>query len=132
MTTTPPEPDRPHYSGGTPVPDSIDSSTRQYSRGMDPVTGVSGSEPTEPVPTIASKVSPAGNLGVAGGTVVTLSGDNLGGSTGVTVGGTAATAVTVLSETQIRFTAPAKAAGTYPVVVVNPAGNSAGFNVTYA
>lgn len=124
--------DRPHYDDGTPVSDELDSSTREFSRGLDQQTGAKGTEPAEPAPTITGKESPAGNLAAAGGDVVVLTGDNFGGSTGVTVGGTAATAVQVLSETRIQFTAPAKAAGAHAVVVANPAGNSAGFNVTYA
>lgn len=124
-------PDRPHYAGGTPVPDSIDSTTREYSRGVDPTTGAKGAEPAEPVPTITSR-APAGNLAIAGGTVVTLTGDNMGGSTGVTVGGTAATAFSVLSETQCQFTTPAKAAGAHDIVVLNPAGNSAPLAATFA
>lgn len=124
-------PDRPHYAGGAPVPDSVDSSTKEYSRGQDPVTGAKGAEPAEPVPTIVSR-DPATNLQVAGGQVVTLTGDNMGGSTGVTVGGTPGTVFSVLSETQCRFTTPAKAAGPHNIVVLNPAGNSAGFAATYA
>lgn len=130
MTT--PEANRPHYSDGSPVPDFLDSSTRQYSRGQNKQTGAKGAEPAEPAPTITGRTSPTGNLAAAGGQAVVLAGDNFGGTTGVTVGGTAATNVTVPSETELRFTSPAKAAGTYAVVAVNPAGNSAGFNVTYA
>lgn len=124
-------PDRPHYADGTPVPTELDSSTREYSRGENQQTGAKGAEPAEPVPTITSR-NPATNLPVAGGTVVVVTGDNMGGSTGATIGGTAVTAFSVLSETQVQFTTPAKGAGTYPLVIQNPAGNSANFNVTYA
>ena len=130
MTTTP-QPDRPHYSTGAPVPDHIDSSTRQASRGVNPSTGVKGAEPAEPVPTITGR-SPSTNLAIAGGTVVTLTGDNMGGSTGVTVGGAAGTSFSVLSETQCRFTTPARAAGAHNIVVLNPAGNSAPLAATFA
>lgn len=123
--------DRPHYSDGTAVPETIDSTTRQYSRGQNPRTGAKGAEPAEPVPTITSR-SPSGNLAVAGGTVVTLTGDNMGGSTGVTVGGAAGTAFSVLSETQCRFTTPARTAGSHNIVVTNPAGNSAPLAATFA
>lgn len=122
--------DRPHYSDGSPVPDFLDSSTRQYSRGQNKQTGAKGAEPAEPAPTVTG-TSPA-SLATAGGTAVTITGDNLGGSTGATFGGTAGTNFAVQSETQATVTAPAKAAGTYALVVTNPAGNSPGFNVTYA
>ena len=58
-----------------------------------------------PVPTITG-VSPASG---PQGTVVTINGSNFGAGAGVsaTIGGTAATAVTWLSATQIRVTAPA-------------------------
>lgn len=124
--------DRPQYASGTPVPlGTVDPSTAEFSRGLNPATGAKGAEPAEPVPTIASR-APATALAAAGGTVVTLTGDNFGGSTGANVGGTPATAVTVQSETSLTLTTPAKLAGTYALIVENPAGNSAGLNVTYA
>lgn len=58
--------------------------------------------------------------GVAG---VKLYGTGLSDSTGVTVGGTAATAFTKQGDKQVTFTAPAKAAGTYDVVLQDPDGN---------
>ncbi len=60
----------------------------------------------------------------AGGTVVTISGVGFTGATGVTFGGTAATAYTVNSSTQITATAPAHSAGTVNVVVTGPDGSS--------
>jgi hypothetical protein len=74
-----------------------------------------------PAATITSVVPATG--GVAGGTVVTLNGTNLDGVTGVTFGGTAGTALTVLSDTQVRITTPAKAAGAYDVVAADDSGN---------
>lgn len=59
----------------------------------------------------------------AGGTVVTINGTNLAGVEGVTFGGTAGTALVVVSETQIRITTPAKTAGAYNVVVKDDAGD---------
>lgn len=71
-------------------------------------------------------------LPAAGGTVVRVSGDNLTGSTGATVGGTAATAFSVVEDNIVQFTVPAKAAGTYNVVVTKAAGNGTLTNaVTY-
>lgn len=123
--------DRPQYADGTPVSDDLDSTTREFSRGLNQQTGVKGAEPAEAVPTITSR-SPATNLAIAGGTVVTLTGNNMGGSTGVTVGGVAGTAFSVLSETQCRFTTPARTAGAHNIVVTNPAGNSAPLAATFA
>ena len=68
----------------------------------------------------------------AGGQVVLVNGDNLTGATSVTFGGTAGTVFSVVDDNTIRVTTPAKAAGSYDVVVVKGAGNgtlSAG--VTY-
>jgi hypothetical protein len=59
----------------------------------------------------------------AGGTPVTLSGEGLTGSTGVTFGGTAATAVVVVNDANITCVTPAHAAGGVAVVVANPRGN---------
>ena|SRR5215831_81992 len=59
----------------------------------------------------------------AGGTPVTVYGEGLTGSTGVTFGGTAGTAFTVVSDSQLTVTSPAHAAGAVNVVVANPRGN---------
>lgn len=58
----------------------------------------------------------------AGGTTVTITGTHLRGVTAVTFGGTAATAVTNLSETAVRCVTPAKTAGAYTVVVTDDSG----------
>lgn len=113
--------DRPQYATGGPVPDQLDATTREWSRGVDPATGAKGPEPAERLPTVTA-LSPTSGPAV-GGTVVTATGDDFGGSTGVTVGGAAATAVTVVSERELRFTTPAGTAGARDVVVLNPAGN---------
>ncbi|PJJ71104.1 IPT/TIG domain-containing protein [Diaminobutyricimonas aerilata] len=69
---------------------------------------------------------------VAGGTEVTLIGSGFTGATGVTFGGAPATAVTVVSDTEIRVTAPPGATpGTVPVVVQHPAGGSNPLPYTY-
>jgi hypothetical protein len=58
---------------------------------------------------------------------VTLTGTNYFGATGVTVGGHAATSVTVVSDTSITCTFPAHAAAaTEAIVVTGPGGNSSG------
>lgn len=70
----------------------------------------------------ATSVSP--NSGpAAGGTAVVVNGTNLSGVTAVTFGGTAGTSLTVLSQTQVRVTTPAKTAGAYDVVVTDDAGS---------
>lgn len=60
----------------------------------------------------------------AGGRVVRIIGTGFTGATGVTFGGTAGTSFSVVSNTLIEVTAPAKAAGAYDVVVQHPTGNS--------
>ena len=68
----------------------------------------------------------------AGGAMVQVAGSSFTGATAVTVGGTAATSFTVIDDPSLVFVAPAKTAGTYPVVVTNGVGPSAGKNLTYA
>ena len=69
-------------------------------------------------------VSPAAGPAL-GGTLVTITGINLGGATAVKFGDTAATLFTVSSSTSIRAVAPAGAVGTVDVTVTTPAGTSA-------
>jgi hypothetical protein len=86
-----------------------------------------------PLP-VVSKLTPTGG-GVAGGNIVTIVGRKFTGVTGVAFGGTAATQVTLQSDSQIACIAPAKAAGTYDVIVTTAAGASANTtadNYTYA
>ncbi len=71
--------------------------------------------------TLAS-VSPVSGT-TLGGTAVTITGTNLTGATGVTFGGAAATAVTVVDATTVTATTPAHAAGAVDVVVTTPAGS---------
>ena len=73
---------------------------------------------------VVSGISPSTGL-TTGGTVVTINGQNLSGTTSVTFGGTAATAIDNVSSTQIKATAPAKAAGKVDVVVTTAGGPSA-------
>lgn len=71
-------------------------------------------------------------LPLAGGQV-TLYGQNFEGTTGVTVGGTAATGVTVEADNKLVATFPAMAAGTYDVAVTNATGTTTKTGaVTYA
>ena len=83
---------------------------------------------TATIDTVTPATGPA-----AGGTVVTITGTNLAGVEGVTFGGTAGTALVVVSETQLRVTTPAKTAGAYDVVVKDDAGDVTETNgYTYA
>ena len=59
----------------------------------------------------------------AGGTAVSMAGTNFSGTTGVTVGGAAATSVVVVSNERITFVTPAGTAGARDVVVQDDAGN---------
>lgn len=61
----------------------------------------------------------------AGGETITLTGSNFQSGANITVGGTAATSVTVVSTTSVTFTTPAKTAGDYDVVLTNSNGLSA-------
>lgn len=77
-------------------------------------------------------VSPSAGVAAAGGTTITLTGIGLDGITAITVGGTAATAVTVVSPSRVTFAAPAKAAGTYTIVATDDSGNITETNaITY-
>jgi len=72
-------------------------------------------------PTVTS-ISPAAGP-VEGGTLVTITGSGFTGATSVTFGGTSVTP-TVVNDTTITATSPAKAAGTVDVLVVTPLGTS--------
>lgn len=76
-------------------------------------------------------VFPSTALAAAGGKAVELKGSFFTGATAVTFGGTAATNFVVVSDTKIEAVYPAKAAGSYPVVVTTPAGTSNSVTVTY-
>ena len=73
-----------------------------------------------PAPSV-SNVSPT-KASTAGGTVVTVTGQNLAGTTGVTFGGVPATNVKVNSNTQLTVTTPAAKAGAVNLVVTTPGG----------
>jgi hypothetical protein len=79
------------------------------------------------VPTFTGIAPAAGPITL--GTPVTITGTGFTGATGVTLGGTAATAVTVISDTLITATAPAHAFGVVNVVVTTPGGTATGTGV---
>lgn len=60
--------------------------------------------------------------GTAGGTVVRAIGYNMRGVTAVSVGGAAATAVTVVNDRELQFTTPARTAGAKDVVITKADG----------
>ena len=78
---------------------------------------------TAPAPTVTG-VSPSSGS-TLGGTSVTITGTNFTGATAVTFGGNAASGVTVVNNTTITATTPARAAGTASVVVTTPGGSNA-------
>lgn len=59
----------------------------------------------------------------AGGTVVTITGANLTGVTGVTFGGTPGTSLELVNDAELSVVAPAHAAGAVNVVVTDPVGS---------
>lgn len=77
-----------------------------------------------PAPTVSSVNPPIGPT--VGGVSVTLTGADFTGTTGVTIGGVAATNVTVVSDTSITCTIPAGSAGGASVLVTNASGTNAG------
>ncbi|MBI2011079.1 MAG: IPT/TIG domain-containing protein [Candidatus Colwellbacteria bacterium] len=72
-----------------------------------------------PAPTVTS-VTGQNPQSTAGGFSITINGTDFVATPSVTVGGTSATGVTFVSSTELTATAPAKAAGSYDVVVTNP------------
>lgn len=68
------------------------------------------------------------SYGIAGGKVTRIIGQNFTGATGVTFGGTAGTAFSVVDDEVIQVTTPAKAAGSYDLVVQHPDGNATRVN----
>lgn len=69
---------------------------------------------------------------IAGGTLVTITGSNLLGVTAVRFGTLAATEVVIVNSGLIYAVAPAQAAGSKPITLVNAAGTSASAPYSYA
>lgn len=72
------------------------------------------------VPTVTSLTPNTGTT--EGGQAITLAGSNFTGTTGVTIGGVAATDLVIVSDTSITATTPAHAAGAVDVVATNSYG----------
>ena len=88
------------------------------------VQNVSISTGPPPPPPAVTGISPTSGT-AAGGTQVEITGTGFTGATGVKFGGTAATGVSVNSDTDITATAPAGPAGPVDVTVTGPGGPSA-------
>jgi hypothetical protein len=82
-----------------------------------------------PAPTVTAISPTSGATG--GGTSVTITGTGFLAGAGVTLGGTAATNVNVVSSTSITATTAAHAAGTVNVVITNTDGQSGTLNNGY-
>lgn len=80
-----------------------------------PFTAIVAGPPAPPDPK-ATSVSPAQGF-TAGGTLITITGTNFRAGSTVTVGGAAATGVTVLNATTIRALTPARPIGVADIVV---------------
>ena len=82
---------------------------------------------TPPTVTSLSYPGSATAADTAGGETITITGTGFVSGASVTVGGTAAPAVSFVSATTLTITTPAKAAGDYDVVVTNIDTGSATF-----
>jgi formylglycine-generating enzyme required for sulfatase activity len=76
-----------------------------------------------PCAPVLSAVSPSIGL-TSGGTLITLTGTNLTGATGVTVGSVACTSVQVVSATTVTAVTPTGSVGTKAVAVTTPSGTA--------
>lgn len=81
---------------------------------------------TAGVPVVVSALPSAQTVGKS----LLLKGVKFTGTTGVTVGGTAATNNTVVDDTTLLLTMPAGSAGSAPIIVTNATGASASFSYT--
>jgi eukaryotic-like serine/threonine-protein kinase len=91
--------------------------------------GTTATQFTYVAPPVLTGISPTSGPGGAS-TVVTLTGTNLAGATGVSFGGVAVT-ITADSATQITVTSPSGKTGTVNVTVTTPSGTSNAEQFTY-
>lgn len=94
------------------------------SQKKDEVIGAALRASTGAAAPIVTAISPRSG-GVGGGTTVTVTGSGFTGATSVQFGANNASAVTVVSDTQITATSPPGNVGTVDVKVATPAGASA-------
>ena len=83
-------------------------------------------------PTITN-ISPTA-LDTAGGQTFTVTGTNFAtsGTVSVSVGGTVASSVSIVSATSLTFTSPAKSAGDYELKITNPSNLSGVITISYS
>ena len=115
-----------NMTGGTPASDPTLASNREEP--WDNVYAFGANESllaarAHYIDTVAAEPD-TNELPAAGGTVVRVYGDNFTGATAVNFGGTAGTSFSVVDDNTVQVTTPAKAAGSYDVVVVKAAGNA--------
>ena len=82
-----------------------------------------------PAPTVTSVSPPIHPTN--GGTSIAITGTGFTGATGVTIGGVAATSLTVVNDTTITCTVPAGAAGTASVLVTTAGGTNGANTLAY-
>lgn len=95
------------------------------------IEAATNSSPAYPSATVGT-LDPASGA-AAGGTAVSVPGTGLSGTVAVLFDGAPATAVTVVSDTEVTCATPAGSAGAVDVVVVTPAGavvDSGGYTYT--
>lgn len=105
--------------------------TATYTPAQDPTRNVNREDPGDAyqygadtgLPARIETITPSSGP-AAGGTVVTITGDNMVDATSVTFGGTAGTAFTKVDDNTVRATTPAKPAGAVAVAVVDPSGTT--------
>ncbi len=111
-----------YESASTPTTDTRTATRSSLGFGAEHFvyTAVVNAMPTPVITSVAPSAGPT-----AGGQSVTVTGQYLTGATSVTFGGTAGTSVSVVNDTTVTVTTPARAAGTIDVRVTTPAGTSA-------
>jgi len=104
------------------TPGQIDGTLTITSNALNSPTNIGFLAFVPPPPTITA-ISPTSGA-TAGGTAITITGENFVDGATVTIGGNDATDVTFVSATQLTAKAPAGSAGNANVVVRNPGGQS--------
>ena len=113
------------YTGSAGATGNAGSIGYTGSVGASGPTGAAGAGATSP--SISAITYPGDDTATnpAGGQTITLTGTNFAAGASVIINGNAASVVSVVSSTQITFTAPANSAGSYIVYVVNSNGTTA-------
>ena len=104
----------------------INATTPAHAAGVADIVVIAGGQPSAanpgdqftylvPAPTVTALTPTSGTT--AGGTAITITGTSFDATATVTVGGSAATGVSVVSATQISATTPARPAGVADVIV---------------